>query len=144
MPRMDISSSRPNASRVPVAAGVAGAAVALVVLTEGWLAFALSEQTPDRAAGGLLLAAGLLTGAAAVAALLKAPSGRPFVLAAAGGLLLAGPIAAALSASTRPVFAADLLLLGAVPVAGSLLLLALARRGVSGTGRGAAGAAPGR
>lgn len=120
-----MTSSAPAVPRRLLAA--AGVLVAIPVLTVGALLAALSERVGPRGAGLVLLAAGVATAVAGLAALRSGPDPRRPLLAAAAALLAAGIVAVVLLLTSGAVFLIDLLVVGGVPVAGALVLALLTR-----------------
>ncbi len=121
MGAMTASSSTAAPAR---ALGTVWIIAALTVGVLGWLLFALAEQSADRLAGGLLLAAAVL-GVFAAVAVLRARA-RSLSLVASAAMLVAGIVAAV---AVSGDFASDVLLVGGIPVLAGLVtgLLALRR-----------------
>lgn len=107
----------------------AGPAVAVPVLTIGALLVALSGRGGPRAAGLVLLVAGLLAAVAGPLTLRPGADARRLLLGGAGALLLAGAVAVGLLVASGPVLLLDLLIVGGVPAFGGVVLALLARLG---------------
>jgi hypothetical protein len=101
---------------------------ALVVGPVGFVLFALSETSGDRALGVALALAGVLAGAIGATVLAARDGVRPWSLALSAGLVALGVVAAATELAGTPSFVEDALLLGLPPVAGGAVTAALALR----------------
>ncbi len=101
-------------------------ASAVVTGVPGYLLFAISDWPAERTAGGLLLGVAVLGLVAAALTRRGAPGARRFSLTASAAAAVGGSAAAAVAAE-GPAFAADLALVGGVPLvcAGITALLAL-------------------
>lgn len=100
---------------------------AAVVGVLGWLLFAVSDWSPERTAGAVLLVAAALGLAAGATGLSAGARARPLALAGAAVLVLAG-VVAALVVAGGPAGAGDVVLVLGVPAVCGLVLGLLALR----------------
>ena len=101
---------------------------ALVVGPVGFLLFALSEGSGDRALGLVLAGAGVLAGVTGAVVLAARGVARRWSLGLSACLVLLGVVAAGVVLASTPSFVEDALLLGLPPAVGGLLTGALALR----------------
>ena len=123
-----MTTSAPGTARSSAPLATAWFVTALVVGPVGFLLFALSEGSGDRALGLVLAAAGVLAGVMGATALASGEVARPWSLTLSGALVVLGLVAGGAVLTGTPSFVEDVLLLGLPPLLGGAVTGALALR----------------
>jgi hypothetical protein len=123
---MTTSAAGTARSDLPLAA--ASLVTALVVGPIGYLLFALSERSPDRALGVVLTGAAVLVGVTGAAMLATGTGSRAWSLTLSVALVVLGVVAASVVLTGQAPFVPDALLLALPAIVGGLVTGALALR----------------